>query len=185
MRTLFIKSLLPSLFQSEVLHPSLAKRGEGRFYHVILTLLFLFVCSSVSYAFELPVCSNRVISEVTKRVGCTVGDSKCWLTKGGMCTDYIQKMIGQPGKAIQLNNRINPEDVKKGDVAQFLSRAHYAYVEKVIKDKNGKPVAVDLSEYNYGDCWVDQATMVTDKYKKVNRRFGIPLSKVDGGFLRP
>lgn len=144
----------------------------------------VFGTSTVCYA-ELPVCSNRVISEVTKRAGCTIGDSRCWLTKGGMCTDYIQKMAGQPGKAVQLTNRIKPEDVRKGDVAQFLARAHYAYVEGVVKDKNGKPVAVNVSEYNYGDCWVDQATMVTDKYKKVNRRFGIPLSSVDGGFLRP
>jgi hypothetical protein len=36
MRTLFMKSLLPSLFQREELCPSLAKRGEGRFYNVIL-----------------------------------------------------------------------------------------------------------------------------------------------------
>jgi hypothetical protein len=31
METLFIKSLLPSLFQREELNPSLAKRGKGRF----------------------------------------------------------------------------------------------------------------------------------------------------------
>ncbi|TAL26144.1 MAG: hypothetical protein EPN94_03785 [Nitrospirae bacterium] len=84
-----------------------------------------------------------------------------------------------------MNKKINPEDVKKGDVAFFISRIHYAYVESVVKDKNGKPVAVNVSEYNYGDCWVDQSTMVTDKYKKINKRFGIPLSDVDGGFLRP
>jgi len=29
--TLFIKSLLPSLYQREVIHPSLAKRGKWRF----------------------------------------------------------------------------------------------------------------------------------------------------------
>jgi hypothetical protein len=102
-----------------------------------------------------------------------------------MCTDYIQKRAGQPGKELRLNNKIRPEDVKKGDVAFFISRIHYAYVESVVKDKNGKPVAVNVSEYNYGDCWVDQSTIVTDKYKKVNKRFGIPLSDVDGGFLRP
>jgi hypothetical protein len=31
MTTLFIKSLLPSLYQREALSPSFAKRGEGRF----------------------------------------------------------------------------------------------------------------------------------------------------------
>ena len=151
---------------------------------LVLTAFFIFWSSHVCYA-ELPVCSNRIINEVTKRVGCTIGDSKCWLTKGGMCTDYIQKMAGQPGKELRLNKKIRPEDVKKGDVAFFISRIHYAYVEGVVKDRNGKPVAVNVSEYNYGDCWVDQATMVTEKYKKINKRFGIPLSDVDGGFLRP
>jgi hypothetical protein len=151
---------------------------------LVLTAFFMLSASHVSYA-ELPVCGNRVINEVTKRVGCTVGDAKCWLTKGGMCTDYIQKMTTQPGKAIQLNNKVRPEDVRKGDIAQFFSRAHYAYVESVVKDKNGKPIAVNVSEYNYGACWVDQSTMVTDQYKTVNRRFGIPLGDVDGGFLRP
>ncbi len=87
--------------------------------------------------------------------------------------------------AIRLNQRVRPEDVRKGDVAQFNSRVHYAYVESVVKDKNGKPVAVNISEYNYGTCWVDRETIVTDQYRKVNRRFGIPLSDVDGGFWRP
>jgi len=32
MKTLFIKSLLTSLYQREDLYPSLAKRGKGRFY---------------------------------------------------------------------------------------------------------------------------------------------------------
>ncbi len=156
-------------------------------YLQTLALLALLVCSGtqISYAFELPACSNRVINEVAKRVGCAVGDSKCWLSKGGMCTDYIQKMAGQPGKELRLNKKVGPEDVKKGDVAQFNARAHYAYVEGVVKDKNGKTVAVNVSEYNYGACWVDQATMVTDMYKKVNKRSGIPLSDVDGGFWRP
>ncbi|MDA8241070.1 MAG: hypothetical protein M0Z67_11965 [Nitrospiraceae bacterium] len=142
--------------------------------------------TQVCYA-ELPLCSNRIINEVTTRVGCTVGDSKCWLTKGGMCTDYIQKMIsrGQPGKTLQLARQVRPEDVRKGDVAQFNARVHYAYVESVVRDKSGKPVAVNVSEYNYGACWVDRDTMVTNKYKKVNRRSGIPLSAVDGGFWRP
>lgn len=145
---------------------------------------FMLGASHVCYA-ELPVCDNRVIQEVTKRVGCTIGDSGCWLAKGGMCTDYIQKKAGQPAKAIQLNKRVSPENVRKGNVAQFNSFAHYAYVESVIKDKKGRPVAVNVSEYNHGACWVDQSTMVTDEYGKVTRRSGIPLSSVDGGFWSP
>ncbi len=151
---------------------------------LVLIFGFVLATSLVVYAAELPVCSNHLINEVTRRVGCTVGDANCWLTKGGMCTDYIQKKIAKSGKQIRLDV-IRPEEVRKGDVAQFISRAHYAYVENVIKDKNGNPVAVDVSEYNFGTCWVDQSTMVTDLYMKVNKRVHIPLSQVDGGFLRP
>jgi hypothetical protein len=93
-------------------------------------------------------------------------------------------MSKQSQKQKQLQP-ITPENVRKGDVAQFLSRAHYSLVESVNKDKSGKPVAVNVSEYNYGSCWVDQDLMVTDKYKIVNKRVGIPLQSVDGGFLRP
>ncbi len=152
---------------------------------LVLLAFFILIGSNLCYA-DLPVCSNSVINAVTTRVGCTVGDPKCWLSKGGFCYDYIQKMAmhGQSGKEYQLKN-IKSEDVKRGDVAQFNSQAHYAYVESVVKDKSGKPVAVNLSEYNYGTCWVDESSMVTDKYKKVNKRLGLPMSKVDGGFLRP
>ncbi len=146
----------------------------------MFVLLSANVCSA-----QLPTCSNRVIREVAKRAGCTIGDSRCWLSKGGMCTDYIQKMAGQADKPVQLKRQVSPEDVRKGDIAQFNSRAHFAYIEKVIKDKNGKPVAIDVSEYNYGTCWVDFSTMVTDNYKKVSKRLNIPLNKIDGGFLRP
>ena len=153
-----------------------------------LVLLILLVSgpAKVSRADDLPVCGNRVINEVTTRVGCTVGDARCWLSKGGFCTDYVEKKVrrGQRGKTIQLK-AIGSEDVKKGDIAQFASRAHFAYVESVITGKNGKPVAVNLSEYNYGTCLVDEQSMVTDKYKVINRRMAVPLSKVDGGFLRP
>lgn len=134
-------------------------------------------------ASELPVCSNRVINEVTTRVGCTVGDANCWLTSGGFCTDYVEKMARR-GQKVQLKP-INAGDVRKGDIARFASRAHYSYVEKVVKGKNGKPVAVNLSEYNFGTCWVDEQSMVTEKYKVVNKRQGVPIGNVDGGFLRP
>jgi hypothetical protein len=157
---------------------------DRRAYVLLLISLF---AGGWSYAADLPVCGNHIINKVTERVGCTVGDAKCWLTRGGFCTDYVQMMAsrGQPGKTIQWSNRIRPEDIRKGDLAQFNSRVHYAYIEKVMKDLDGKPVAIDVSEYNYGNCWVDQATLVTDKYKTVNRRSGIPVASVDGGFLRP
>ncbi len=134
----------------------------------------------------LPVCSNRVINDVVRRAGCTVGDMRCWTRGGGFCIDYVEKRLGtrRPAKTMQLTS-VKPEEVEKGDVAVFASRAHYAYVEEVVKDRDGRPVAVNLSEYNYGDCWVDTEGMITDKYGVVNRRRGVALRAVDGGFLRP
>jgi hypothetical protein len=79
---------------------------------------------------------------------------------------------------------VQPGDVRKGDIAVYNSIPHYAYVERVVRDKQGKPVAVDVSEYNFGDCLVDEQVMVTDKYKKVNTRSAIPLNAIDGGFMR-
>jgi hypothetical protein len=154
----------------------------------MVSFIAAFVCLGSHIACAellLPICSNRTINEVTKRIGCTVGDSKCWLSKGGFCTDYVQKKTnpGRSGKGYTWMP-VQPGDVKKGDIAVFNSLPHYAFVESVVRDKQGKPVAVDVSEYNFGTCLVDEQIMVTDKYKKVNMRSGIPLNVVDGGFIR-
>lgn len=152
-----------------------------------MSFVAVLVCSGfrIVFADELPVCNNKTIYEVTQRVGCTLGDPKCWLKKGGFCTDYVQKKVF-PDLSSQKFKwvRVQPGDVRKGDVAVFNSRSHYAYVESVVKNAQGKPVAVDVSEYNYGNCWVDQQILVTEKYNKVNTRSGIPLNAVDGGFIR-
>jgi hypothetical protein len=134
----------------------------------------------------LPVCSNRVINQVVKRAGCTVGDTRCWYRSGGFCTDYVERKVAadRPGRALSLG-KIGLEEVDKGDVAVFVSRAHYAYVEGVLRDKAGRVVAVDVSEYNFGTCWVDKEAMVTEKYKAVNRRSRVAVTEVDGGFMRP
>lgn len=149
-----------------------------------LTLLICFA-SRIAYADMLPICSNRIINEVTNRSGCTVGDTKCWLSKGGFCTDYVQLKLDlvKSSKEIRWMS-VQPGDVRKGDIAVFNYRAHYAFVESVVQNTQGNPVAVNVSEYNFGDCMVDEQVMVTNKYKKVNKRFGIPLNKVDGGFIR-
>jgi len=39
MKTLIIKSLLPSLYQREGNYPSLVKRGEGRFFNNVVLLI--------------------------------------------------------------------------------------------------------------------------------------------------
>lgn len=154
-------------------------------YVAVLLVLIVEVGVRTATASELPVCSNRVINEVTSRVGCTVGDVNCWLTSGGFCTDYVEKKTrrGQSGKKVQLKP-VNASDVRKGDIAQFALRAHYSYVESVVKGKDGRPVAVNLSEYNFGTCMVDEQSMVTEKYKIVNRRSRVPINDIDGGFKR-
>jgi hypothetical protein len=43
MKTLIIKSLLTSLYQREGIYPSLAKRGEGRFFNNDALLMNSFV----------------------------------------------------------------------------------------------------------------------------------------------
>ncbi len=132
---------------------------------------------------DLPVCSNRVVNQVVKRVGCTVGDTRCWLRSGGFCTDYVERRLGK-GRAAQAT-RIQPDEVRVGDLAVFASRAHMALVEAVIRDGRGRPVAVDVAESNYGTCWVDGDALVTEKYGLVNRRRSVALRDVDGGFSRP
>ncbi len=150
-------------------------------------ILLLMMGASTGFCDELPVCSNRVINEVTKRSGCTVGDPKCWFSHGGFCMDYVQKKTGaSKGASLEQWQQIRPEIVRKGDVAQFFTpRMHVALVENVLRDKQGRPRTITVSEYNYGACWVDPDTQVTDTYKKVTRRSGIPINSVDGGFLRP
>lgn len=152
----------------------------------LVALLVVIVVAGKPFAADLPVCSNRVINEVTARVGCTVGDAKCWLTRGGFCMDYVGKRA-RSGRTAGLPRLvpISLGKIKKGDVAQFNSRAHYAYIEAVLRNAGGKPVAVNLSEYNYGTCYVDEDSLVTDKYMVVNRRSGVPIDSIDGGFLRP
>jgi hypothetical protein len=123
-----------------------------------------------------------VINQVVKRAGCTLGDARCWYRSGGFCNDWVERRLGK-GRAAKATP-IDLAAVRKGDVAVFASRAHFAYVERVVRDAGGKPVAVDLSEYNFGACWVDAESMVTEKYKLVNRRSNVPVRDVDGGFLR-
>lgn len=153
---------------------------------ISVSLFVVSLCIDAS-AGDLPVCSNRVINEVTKRSSCTVGDTKCWFAKGGFCTDYVQNRIASP-QSVKPDKwqQVNPEIVKKGDIAQFYSpRAHYAFVDSVVKDKQGKVTAINVSEYNYGSCWVDTDAFVTNTYKIVTRRTGIDVGSVDGGFWRP
>ena len=136
----------------------------------------------------LPHCPNRLINEAVKRAGCTVGDTRCWTRSGGFCTDWVEKRVAAVAKRPAKELRLVPvasEQVAKGDLAVFASRAHTAFVERVVKDRQGRAVAVDLSEYNFGSCWVDPGAMATEKYGVLGRRLAVPIAEVDGGFQRP
>jgi hypothetical protein len=134
---------------------------------------------------RLPVCSNRTIHEVAKRAGCALGDLRCWASSHGYCNDWVERRLleGAPAGRLELVP-VTAAEVRRGDVALYAARGHYAFVERVVTDRSGRPVAVDLSEYNYGTCWVDTDLLVTDQYGTLHRRLGVPLGAVDGGFLR-
>jgi hypothetical protein len=149
---------------------------------LILALLAAQVAGHEAGPAELPTCSNRVVNDVVRRVGCTLGDQACWARSGGFCTDHVERRLGAAaGSAL---DPVEPSAVRAGDIAAFAARAHYAVVERVVRDAAGAPVAVDLSESNFGSCWIDRALMITRDYKQVTRRRGVPLDEVDGGFLR-
>ena len=61
MKTLIIKSLLPSLYQREGNYPSLVKRGEGRFFNNVVLLITALV--SKGYSMEVQVLYLSFITE--------------------------------------------------------------------------------------------------------------------------
>lgn len=133
----------------------------------------------------LPACSNRTMDAVARRAGCALGATRCWATRGGFCGDHVQRKLARDGAATPLQLAGVPaEAVRAGDVAIFAARAHMAYVERVVRDRSGRPISVDVSEYNFGTCWIDEGLMVTDRYGVESRRRAVPIAQVDGGFMR-
>lgn len=89
---------------------------------------------------------------------CYAASCSCedWMEKGGYCVDYIKTHIPSfpiPTKEdmVELKNTA-VDNVTEGDVAVFTVKNywHVAYVERVHRDPQGEPVALDLSEMNYG-----------------------------------
>jgi hypothetical protein len=152
---------------------------------VLATLAVALAGSAPGSGARLPVCPNRTIHEVARRTGCALGDLRCWASSHGYCNDWVERRLleGAPAARLELAP-VAAAEVRRGDVALFAARSHYAFVERVVTDRSGRPVAVDLSEYNFGTCWVDTDLLVTDQYGTVHRRLGVPLGAVDGGFLR-
>lgn len=132
--------------------------------------------------------------------GCDCDD---WVNKGGYCVDYVKSRIPEfpyPEGHAEIEALKNRETsgVAEGDAAIFdLGRYwHVAYVEKVHLDNQGKPVAIDVRETNFGKplSWNDYASAwspksesewkralccgVTDRYGQVSIRKNIPLTEV-------
>ena len=104
----------------------------------------------------------------------------------GYCTDYIKEKTGkqQSGDAKNWKGGGKKDDVKKGDVAifDFGSWGHVAYVEKVNKNKKGKPESVDISEKNWATP-LDACAKGPNFGRKTTRNC-VALSKIDR-FWRP
>jgi hypothetical protein len=154
----------------------------------LLLVLHLAVAAEGGHAMDawgIPWCSNPVVGQVVKRVGCTLGDAACWDRRGGFCTGHVEARLarGRPQGELRLEP-VQVSEVAVGDVAVFSARAHYAVVEAVARDASGRPVAITVSESNFGTCWVSKPLMVTDRYGVVGRRADVPVREVDGGFLR-
>lgn len=101
----------------------------------------------------------------------------------GYCTDYIFAQTGQrqPGDAQDWNGDHDLSLLQKGDVAIFDlgTYGHVALVENVNKDSSGTPVSVNLSEWNYGPTYVNEACAVTNAFGIRGTRENIPVSTVD------
>lgn len=126
-----------------------------------------------------------------------------WVMKGGYCVDYINSKI--PVFPVSLNKEdmvglknTDISDVTEGDVAIFTVKNywHVAYVEKVLRNQQGVPTAIDVSEMNFGDelsfdefksKWRSKSQAewnralccgITDNYDEVSLRRNVPLNTV-------
>ena len=99
----------------------------------------------------------------------------------GYCTDYvnsflIKKIRGDAGT--WRPNVVAIQSVQKGDVVIFRQENHVARVEEV-QYQGGRPVAVKVSEQNYGKGWINQPCRVTTNFGKTTTRI-VQLSRIDG-----
>lgn len=130
-------------------------------------------------------------------------DCNDWMDKEGYCVDYVKERIPifpVPNNVAEIaalkNKRIT--EVLEGDVAIFDlgNYWHVSYVEKVHLDQSGNPVAIDVSEMNFGDQmsfyeyknrWGQKNRSewkralccgVTDEYGRKNLRNNVALNSV-------
>lgn len=140
-------------------------------------------------------------------ISCTESHADCtcddWIGKGGYCVDYIKSRIPAfpvPYSIQAIKSLHNEElrDISKGDVALFTvsNYWHTAYVEKVHFDRKGNPVAIDVTEMNFGELptyeeftarwghmppheWQRaRCCGVTNDYGRTEARTGIPIGSI-------
>lgn len=106
----------------------------------------------------------------------------------GYCTDYIEFVTGkrQLGNGKDWKGNISSSEVLPHDVAIFDvgTFGHVARIDSVNRDGNGKPISVNLSEWNYGSVLVNASCGVTDKFRITTYRVNVPLSSISR-FWRP
>lgn len=135
-----------------------------------------------------------------------LADCSCsdWISKKGYCVDYVKSRIPSfplpksHAEAAALRNS-EVSAVEDGDVAIFRigSYWHVAYVERVRRDAGGVPLAVDVSEMNFGgDLSLDEFRRtwgdarpgewkralccgVTDGYNRVSTRSNVPVDSIE------
>lgn len=104
----------------------------------------------------------------------------------GYCTDYVNSKlrtrIRGDAENWPANTAVN--EIRPGDVAIFRREGHVAWVERVIFE-GGRPVAIDVTEQNFGRNWVNKNCRVTDNFGRVTPRRSIPLTRVDGVYREP
>lgn len=107
----------------------------------------------------------------------------------GYCTDYIRNITGssQSGDARNWTSNISLSEVLPGDVAIFANVGnfgHVAFVDAVNRDGDGRPISVNLSEWNYGSTFQDESCGVTNKFGITTTRTSISVSSISR-FWRP
>jgi hypothetical protein len=125
-----------------------------------------------------------------------------WVEKTGYCVDYIKSRIPifpLPSKEdmVGLENA-DVDDITEGDVAVFTIKNywHVAYVEYVHRNEQGEPMAIDVSEMNFGDelsfaefkaKWKSNSRAewnrtfccgITDNYDQITMRKNVALNTV-------
>ena len=99
-------------------------------------------------------------------------DCQRWIEQKGYSTDYIEQKLGkrQPGLAGSWRGNVTLAEVAPGDVALIRfstpGALHAALVERVRRNDAGQPVALQVSEWNWGKI-VEPRCLVTENFGRL------------------